>query len=209
MTASAVGAYATASALKQVAGITDTTDDTLLGLVCDRVNQYIETTCRQVIAPITSAAYLYDGNGLSRIFLPTPVSASYLGIGGARAVTLVEFAPYSNGTFATVASTDYVLRQRFNVSGPYRWLHMSDQAVGTYHDFPEGQANIRVTMTAGWNAIPDDITETALSIALHAWNARQAGYIDATDLTGVPPIARYVSGRDRETLKRYTLRPPV
>lgn len=209
MTASAIGSYATASALKAMIGITDTNDDTLLGLVCDRVNQYIETTCRQVIAPITSAAYLYDGNGLSRIFLPMPVSASYLGIGGARAVTLVEIASETGGTFETIASTDYRLHSHFNVAGPYRWLQMSDKPAGNYTIFPKGQANVRVTMTAGWAAIPDDITETALSIALHAWNARQAGYIDATDLTGVPPIARYVSGRDRETLKRYTLRPPV
>lgn len=209
MVATAVGSYATTAALKTLAGIGDTTDDTLLGLICDRVNQYIETTCGQVIAPITSAAYTYDGNGLSRIFLPLPVGASYRGIGGARAVSLVEFAPYSNGTFATVASTDYVLRGRFNNNGPFRWLQMSDQPAGTYHAFPEGQANVRVTMTAGWAAIPDDVTEMALRIAHQTWNSRQIGYRDDVNPGDAATVPLYVTGRDRETLKKYILKAPV
>src|SRR5687767_10613165 len=99
MVATAIGAYATSAALKAVAGIAtaDTTDDTLIGLICDRVNQYIETTCKQVIAPLSSATYLYDGDGLTRIFLPAPVNASYGGIGGLRAVTLVELMSETGG----------------------------------------------------------------------------------------------------------------
>lgn len=210
MTASAIGSYATATALKQMIGITDTNDDTLLGLICDRVNQLIETTCRQVIAPISSAAYLYDGNGLSRIFLPRPVNSS-IGIGGARAVSLVEFAPYTSGTFETVASTDYVLRSPFGNGGPYRWLLMSDQPAGTYHDYPDGQANIRVTMTAGWAAIPDDVTELALNLAHRAWNARQSGQqnVVGSDESGQPYVARYLDGKDKMTLRAYTLKAPV
>jgi hypothetical protein len=218
MVATAVGSYATATALKQMVGITDSTDDTLLGLICDRVNQYIESTCKQAIAPITSATYTYDGHGLRRIFLPMPISvtvasppagSTLAGIGGMRAVTVVQLAPYTAGTFETLTATDYSLRGRFGVSGPYRWLLLTDKPAGSYSTYREGLSTVKVTGTAGWAAIPDDIIETALSIAARAWNARQMQEVVGTDEQGIPVVANYVSGRDRETLRRYTLRPPV
>lgn len=205
----AVGSYATTSLLKEVAGITDTTDDTLLGKICDRVNQYIESTTKQPICPISSATYTYDGNGLNRIFLPMPLDAATKGIGGLRAITLLEFAPYTRGTFTTIASTDYALRDRFGVNGPYRWLRFSDKPAGTYSAFPTGRNIVRITATAGWSAIPDDITEVALLIAHRAWNARQVSYASVQENFEQPDVQRFVSGRDRETLKRYMLRPPV
>src|SRR5688500_7343336 len=209
--ATATGSYATATALKALLGITDVTDDTLIGLICDRVNQYIESTTRQILAPITSATYLYDGNGARRIFLPTPVNGSTLSIGGMRAVTLVEFAPETNGTFETIATTDYVLRGRKGMTGPYQWLLVADLPVGSYSTYPEGNANVRVTGTAGWSAIPDDLTEAALSIAANAWMARQMGNRDVIgqDAAGMPVVGDYVSGRARQVLKAYTLRGAV
>jgi hypothetical protein len=207
VTATAIGSYATATLLKQLISITDSTDDTLLGLICDRVNQYIESYTKQPIAPITSATYLYDGDGLTRLFAPVPVGASTNAIGGFRAVSLLEIAPNTGGTFATVASTDYFLRGHHGVQGPYRWLCLSDLPAGSYTAFPVGRANVRVTATAGWAAIPDDVTETALAIAKNVWNGRQAGSEDAFDVSGQPLIPRYVSGRDKETLKRYCVKP--
>lgn len=210
MTATAIGAYATAAEFKRSAGITDTTDDTLIGLLCDRVNQYIETITMQPIAPISSATYTYDGEGLRRIFLPMPTNAATKGIGGLRAITLLEFGSVTAGiyTYTTVASTDFELRGRFGVAGPYRWLLMGSYPAGSYTSFPEFQ-KIRITGTAGWAAIPDDVTEMALSIAKNAWDARQAGYVDADDVSGIPSVARFVRGRDREILKKYTLAYPV
>ena len=144
--ATATGAYATAAALKTLIGITDSSDDTLIGLICDRVNQYIESQTKQVIAPITSDTYLYDGNGLSNLWLPMPASgAAAKSIGGIRAITLLEFASETGGTFETIASTDYFLRDQHGMTGPYRWLRMSDLPAGDYSTFPEGIANIRIT----------------------------------------------------------------
>jgi hypothetical protein len=34
-----------------------------LGTICDQINQYIETKTRRVLAPISSATYLFDGDG--------------------------------------------------------------------------------------------------------------------------------------------------
>ena len=128
MTATAIGSYATTAALKTLIGTTDSNDDTLIGLICDRVNMYIESETRRVLAPIASTTYLYDGDGSSVLFLPLPVDKAP--IGGIRAITLVEFRDYTGDTFSTVTSGDYFLRDRLGMTGPYERLYMSDEPSG-------------------------------------------------------------------------------
>jgi hypothetical protein len=59
-------------------------------------------------------------------------------------------------------------------------------------------------MTTGWAAIPDDITDVALTAATRAWHAVQAGQQDivGTDDMGRPLVSRFFSARDLETLAR-------
>lgn len=197
----AIGAYATAAALKSLVNISDTTDDTLIGNICDRVNMYIETTAGRVLAPISSTTYLFDGNDRTEINLTNPVDKAPMG--GIRAITLLEFQSYTgSATWDTVASTEYFLRQRIGMTGPFERLVFTDQPTGSYFIFPKGMSNIRVTGTAGWAAIPDDITELALDLAARAWSGRQMGY---TDADGAAPISNYITGRDKEILRRYSL----
>jgi len=208
----AVGAYATRAALEAYIGqgqTFDATDQAVMGAICDRVNAFIESTTKQPICPIPSATYLYDGDGLSRVWLPMPIGASTLGIGGLRTVTLLEITGETNGTFATSTATDYMLRGRHGVNGPYRWLVLSDRATGSYSTYPTGRGNIRVTGTAGWSAIPDDIIHTALNLAHRLWNARQSGNqnIVVTDEMGQNTVAQYADPMDKMTLKRYMARP--
>lgn len=230
MTATAVGSYATTAAFKTLAGITDNSDDTLIGLICDRVNQYLESQMGQVVAPISSAAYLYDvpphHNGPTyrwfsstaispsfvagpiHLYLPEPQGSSTPGIGGIRAATLVEVAPNSGGTYVTLAATDYFLRGQAGMNGPYRWLVFSDHPAGSYRAWPEGYATVRVTGTAGWPAIPDDLTNLALVLVQRAWNARQSGYqnVEGVDENGRPIVGRFLQLPDYQTLKGYTLK---
>ncbi len=227
MTATAIGSYATTALLKGLIGTTDSDDDSLVGLICDRVNAYIESETKQPIAPITSATYLYDiedyshspmvypsyglggtGSGLKRLFAPTPVGATTLGIGGLRAISLLEFAPYTGGTYETIASTDYFLRGRHGVAGPFQWLVLSDRPAGQYYRFPAGRATVRVTATAGWTAIPDDLIQTALLIAQRDWNARSIGG-QGTSEQGDPMPPLRVSNREREVIWNYRLKMPV
>lgn len=213
MVATAIGSYATTAALKALIGTTDSDDDSLLGTICDRVNQHIETETRQPICPIGSRTYLYDipdttrrGLGTSRIFAPMPVDAPTKGIGGLRAVTLVEYGGYSGATYSTLASTDYFLRERKGVIGPYQWLCFSDRPLGSYSSFATGRATIRVTGTAGWDAIPDDLTQVALLIAQKMWNARAVGREPTED--GLPPVAAMTTNLERGTMWNYRLRMP-
>lgn len=205
MTATAIGAYATATLLKGRTGITDTTDDTVLGAICDQVNQYIETKTRRVLAPISSATYLYDGDGSRSLYLPFPADTPP--IGGIRAITLCEIALYTSAAYTTLASTQYFLRQRVGMTGPFEKLLFTDYPTGLTASFPKGYATVRITATAGWAAIPDDITELALVAATRAWHAVQAGQADiiGTDEMGRPLVSRFFSARDLETLATYSV----
>ena len=199
----AIGAYATSSLVKSRLGITDTTDDTVLGTICDQINQYIETRTERVVAPISSATYLYDGDGSRSLYLP--ITADGQRIGGLRAITLMEVAAYTGGAYATLASTQFFLRQKITVTGPFERLEFTDYPTGLYSCWPKGYATVRITATAGWAAIPDDITELALTAATRAWHAVQAGQSDivGTDEMGRPLVSRFFSARDLETLNKY------
>lgn len=199
----ATGAYATTTLVKSRLGITDTTDDTVIGTVCDQINQYIETRTERIIAPITSAVYLYDGDDSRSLYLP--VTADGQRIGGIRAATLVEAAFYTGGSFATVPASNYFLRQKITTTGPFERLMLTDYPTGSFAYWPRGFATVRVTGTAGWAAIPDDITELALTAATRAWHSIQAGQADivGTDEMGRPLVSRFFSARDLETLNKY------
>lgn len=200
--ATAIGSYATTATVKArllAAGVTDTADDTLIGTICDQVNQLIEGPygTGRVLAPITSAIYLFDGDGSNYLVYPP----------GIRAVSLLEIADYTGATFATVTSTEYFLRplaqDRDSPQHPATRIYLSDR--GTYRYFRLGWANVRVTMTTGWAAIPDDIIDVALTTAVRAWHGRQSGQADivGTDETGAPVVSRFLSSRDRAVLASY------
>lgn len=201
--ATAIGTYATAAGLKArlfAAGVTDTADDTLLGTICDQVNQFIESPqgCGRIIAPISSATYLLDGTGTPRFYFPK----------GIRAVSALTFADHTGGTktSAGTAGTDFFLRPSsadLTPGWPYLWVDLSDR--GTRRIFPLGYDTISLTCTAGWAAIPDDIIDVALTTATRAWAARQSGQADVvgTDETGAPLVSRFVSGFHWATIKSY------
>ncbi len=96
------------------------------------------------------------------------------------------------------------------MTGPYERLEWTDFPT-IYGGFPRGMQTVRSTATAGWAAIPDDITEIALVAAIRAWGARQSGQTDLVGSTemGQPLVSRFFSQRDRETLNLYTARLPV
>lgn len=200
--ATATGAYATASLLQGLIGgnqTFDSADTTLMGLICDRVNAYIEQITGRVIAPVASAAVLLDGNGTGRLYFPR----------GIRAVTLLEIAEYTGGSFTTETSTNYFLRPAAHSrtpAWPATWLVLSDRST-QHRAFPVGMDNVRMTATTGFDAIPDDVTNLALAVAQRWWNSRQSGYQLAGDVDeqGRPVAARFFQLPDYQTLNAYKL----
>lgn len=204
----AIGSYATLAGLKLRLfndGTTATANDTVLSSICDQVNAYIEgpEACGRVIAPVTSAAYLFDGDG-SRVLRYDK---------GIRAVSLLEVAQMTNGAYQTVPSTDYRVRPATQNRAP-GWpggrIEMVDIPAGSMGYFPFGYDTVRVTMTTGWDAIPDDVTDVALTAATRAWTSVQAGQSDivGSDDMGHPLISRFFSSRDMGTLRAYSVNIP-
>lgn len=199
----AIGAYCTTALLKARTGIPDTTDDTVLGSICDQVNAYIESpaACGRIMAPVASAVYTFDGDG----------SRCLTYRNGIRAVTKLEIAQYTGAAYVDAASTDYFLRPGAS-ERPNGWpamrIELSDR--GTYAAFPKGFDTVRVTMTTGWTAIPDEITDVALTAATRAWHGVQAGQseIVGTDEMGKPLVSRFFSLRDLATLRAYSANLP-
>ncbi|TAL46540.1 MAG: hypothetical protein EPN91_00020 [Salinibacterium sp.] len=57
----------------------------------------------------------------------------------------------------------------------------------------------------GFAAIPEDLTDVAETTIVRAWHSKRAGQQDMSGNTtnGQPMVSRYVSERDRETLRGY------
>ena len=196
--ATAIGTYVTLADLRTRLGLSaDATRDALLTQIVDETNQWIESYTGRVLAPVASATYLFDGYGLSNPYVIP------LGRLGARAVTLLETGT-DGVTFSTVASTRYSLRpmaqDRALAGEPASHIHMIDN-----YRLPLGYGNIRVTMTAGFAAVPDDVRGVAIAIATRAWHGRQSGQADVVGATetGEPIVSKIIAPEFKRTLDHY------
>jgi hypothetical protein len=196
----AIGTYVSLTALQlRTVGTADTTDSALQQTIVDQVNTYIETTTGRVIAPIASGTVTFD----------IPVSTSVLYVKeGVRAITSLEVADYTGGTYTTVGTADYFLRPLAPRPGwPYTEIHISDVPTGSVSAFSAGYSTVRLVGTRGWAEVPEDLEDVAITLAVRAWHSREAGQQDivGTDEMGRPLVSRFLSRRDRETLHRYTI----
>lgn len=204
----AVGSYATRVLLTARIGANqtyDAADQALMTTICDQVNQHIEDTTGRVLAPIGSAVYLYDGDGSRSLFLPLPMDKAP--IGGIRAVTKLEVAAGTGQAFVELAATEFFLRQRVAMTAMFERVFLTDRPSSGFGVFPRGYSNVRVTGTAGPDAIPDTISDIALTVAQRAWNSRESGFqnVAGQDEQGRPLIARFFQLPEYQTLRRYTL----
>lgn len=204
MPATAIGSYATAVLLKARVDIavSDTGSDTELGKVCDQVNGYIEFRTRRPICPVGSATILLDGDGSRRFRYPR----------GILAISALSVAPRTGEAKVSLATTDYFLRPASHerIPGfPADEVWLSDVS-WTVPCFGRGFDTISMTATTGFAAIPDEITDLALTAAVRAWHSTQAGQADivGTDEMGRPLVSRFFSPRDLETLRGYSLDVP-
>ena len=206
----AIGSYATLAAVKaRLSGTFDSTDDALIGTLCDQANQFIESP-----------------QGTGRVLAPRPIGSGanefqyFDGDGGrilwfdVRAVSELAVAPMTGGAYTVLPAADYFLRplpQDRSAGWPATRIELSDYGTGGYYAFPAGYATVRVKAVTGWPAIPDDIAGLAITMVVRAWHARQSGQTDivGNDETGAPVISRFLSAQDWLTLKAYRVAPPV
>ena len=205
--ASATGTYTTRARVKSRLSISTTDWDSQIDVVVDAMNQYVESPqgCGRVIAPISSATYVLDGQGLSFLYFPK----------GIRAVTVLTIGDYSGDSVDTVTAADILLRpldHERSPGWPAMYLYLSDHPASTVTRsvFPEGRSNVNLTCTAGWAAIPDDLAEMADTVAAVAFHNLEQGNqpIPNTDEQGRPIVARFFSGKDFDTLKAYRIKQP-
>jgi len=205
--ATAIGAYVTLAPLKQRLGLTDTTDDALLQTICDQANGYIESMAHRVLAPLGVQTYIFDGFEYleNRRLLLVPH--------GILTVTAVQVAAYTGQPYITVPISDIFLRPPAHQREPgwpatEIWFTDIPSTANQYPYFPQGFDTVSVAGTWGFAAIPDEITDLALTMAVRSWHARQTGQADivGNDENGAPIVSRFVSNRDRLTLLRYAVK---
>lgn len=201
----AIGAYTTRTRVKARLSITTTDWDSQIDTVVDSMNAYIEGPqgCGRIIAPISSATYLLDGTGLTHLYFPK----------GVRAITELKIGSTTGATLDTITATDYFIRplaQDRPPAWPAFYVFLSDRPTGTHSVFAYGRENVSMTCTAGWAAIPDELAEMADAIASTTFHTLEQGNqpIPNTDEQGRPIVHRFVSGRDRDTMRAYRVKQP-
>lgn len=201
----AIGTYATTALAKEAMGITNAVDDVLIGKLADRVNAWIEAETGRVLAPILSAVYTLDGRDArdGRVMYIRE---------GVRVVSLLQVASQTGGTLQTIPSTDYFLRgplQPNLPTSPFSRIELTDvpSAGNPFGYFPQGYANVAVTMACGWAVIPDEIVSIALTAVAGAWTRRKEGPIETVIIgpDGDRTFVQYLSQDERWTLKRFTV----
>jgi hypothetical protein len=197
--ATAIGTYATATLAKAAMGITNATDDTLIGVLCDRVNAWIEWRTRRVIAPISSVTYTYDGSGTNRLSVTA----------GVRAISALTVAPSTGATPVAVPAADIFIRpvaQQRLTGWPGEEIWLSDHPTGAVSVFSCGFGTVAVTATFGWAVIPDEITSIAVTCVAAAWARRKEGNVDVITIgpDGDRTFIAYLSREERRTLEFYT-----
>lgn len=145
--------YATVAQLKTRLGISDTTDDTTLGMILSGVCRAIDTHCGQRFwrdATATTRYYTAEHDD-DTLFIEPLVS-----------VTSIATDTAYDGTYATTwATTDYRLMP-VNAAAdgwPYTWIQT--KPYGAY-DFLRHEAGVKIVGIFGWPAVPDAVAEAAL-----------------------------------------------
>ena len=152
-------AITTAIAWKVYRGVADTTYDAIVGALIPTVQDKVERYLGTAIDSATFTDEAYDGDGSQELWLKNyPVTA-------VSAVKIVS----DDGTTTTLASADY----RWSSQGkivrlPYYggMLPTRDSwgdpiGLGGGSVFPNGFQNVKVTYTAGYGTVPDDLQYAA------------------------------------------------
>lgn len=205
--------YATTANVKTRLGISDNTDDTLLGNIVGQVNGWIEHYIGHPVGPLTGVTYTFDGydsydTGMGAMWGGRALYITQ----GIRTITTLQIANTTqdavNNLFVTATSTDYVILPRDQdrrTGWPGSEVRFVDIPSGPVILFYPGYGNVKITGDFGFAAIPPELTSVAEIVSVRAWHARKTGQVDiiGADDTGAPLVSRYVSAQDMNTLRDF------
>ena len=156
--------YATVAQLKTRLSITDTTDDTTLGMNLDGICRAIDEHCGwRFWRDATATTRYYTAEHDDTLFIDPLVS-----------VTSIATDTDGDGTYTTTwATTDYRLMP-VNAAAdnwPYTWIKIKS---GGSYDFVSYDAGVRIVGVFGWPAVPSQVTEAALLLSEQLYKRKDA-----------------------------------
>lgn len=158
--------YSTVASLKTRLGISDTTDDTTLGLILTGVCRAIDGHCGQSFYQDSSASVRYfTAQDKRTVFVDPLVSVT----------TLATDSDIDRTYSQTWATTDYDLMPA-NASSrnrPYTWI---EQAPDGDYNFPTRSLGVKLTAVWGWPAVPAAVGEAALLWAERLYKRKDAPF---------------------------------
>lgn len=199
--------YATVAAVKVRLGLTSTNRDSFLASLCDQANELVESITHRAIgsSTVTSAVYHgWDALEEGRCLILKD---------GIRSVTSVEVAPFTGAAFVTVPTTDYFTLPDASQRQPgwpafELWMTDIPSPANTYPYFPGGFNNVRVSYTAGWDAMPNELRAAAERTVVRAYQGRAAGIGDgAGEDALVTDIGHFLAYPDRRVIEHYAWKP--
>ena len=155
--------YCTLSEIKAAARITDSVDDALLELSVEAASRQIDRACDRIF---------YNAGTATRVFLPTDPYATE--IDDAISISAVKTSTSADGNFdVTWSSGDYELQPLNGRVGGSYWPYTDIKAIGDYL-FPvwttnttnSNEATVQVTGVWGWTAVPVDIKQATILLAM-------------------------------------------
>ena len=155
--------YCTLSEIKAAARITDSVDDALLELSVEAASRQIDRACDRIF---------YNAGTATRVFLPTDPYATE--IDDAVSISAVKTSTSADGNFdVTWSSSDYELQPLNGRVGGSYWPYTDIKAIGDYL-FPvwttnttnSNEATVQVTGVWGWTAVPVDIKQATILLAM-------------------------------------------
>jgi len=190
----------TLAQIKARLGITDATDDVLLGELNDQATDFIQDLTRRKLVPEVGATYIVDTAAGSVIDVTR----------GIRAVTTLEVAaadqPDTGGTYSAIAAADILLRPS-SIDRRPGWPATRILIKGTIGRLADALNGARIVGDFGFAAVPPLIQAIALDAIATAYTAKQAGDSDAIGEEGSPVAVwarMFAEGTDqRATLDRY------
>lgn len=151
--------YATLAQIKAAAHISDNVDNDLLEMAIESASRQIDVACDR---------QFYQLGPSARVFVAD--SETVVNIDDAVSISAVAVDEDGNGSFASVAATEYQTEPLNGRMAGMAWPITRLRAIQD-HDWPTigRQALVRVTATWGWPSVPTDIVQATIVQALRLW----------------------------------------